>query len=131
MFHAFCHCELNSTNEKSSIDFFSKLFPDWKLDTMPMPNGNYTLINPPGFPGASRGAAGAILTNPVPGAPAMWVCYIMVEDIHASTAKLEELGAPIHHKLHDVGSGFITIFAEPSGAITGLYQPKPGTIPGI
>jgi len=118
--NSFTHMELNSTDEKKSIDFFAKLFPDWKFEEMPSPAGPYTIIKPP----AGSTCGGAIFKNPEPGCPSMWVPYILVDDIKATTAKLEEMGAKIHRKLHDVGVGWITIFLDPTGAVTGLFQNK-------
>jgi len=123
--NGFTHMELNSTDPEKSIDFFKTLFPDWKFDELPSPAGPYTVIKP--VDGATCG--GAIFKNPQPGCPSMWVPYIMVADLKAMTAKLEAMNATIHIKLHDVGVGLITLFLDPTGAVTGLFEPKPGMAP--
>jgi len=123
--NAILHSELNSTDPKKSIDFFKHLFPDWTWDEMPSPAGPYTVFR---FAGGQFGGGG-IFQNPQPGCPSLWVPYVIVDDLKATTEKLEKMGAHIHQKMHDVGVGHITLFVEPSGAITGLFQPKPGSTP--
>ena len=124
MKNSFCHCELNSADPGKSIGFFKELFPDWTFNEMSTPNGAYTLVQT-----ADGGIGGAICGTPEPGSPSTWVPYVMVEDIKATTAKLETMGATILHKLHDVGPGWITLFHDPTGVLTGLYELKPGTMP--
>lgn len=120
------HSELNSTDPKKSIDFFKKLFPDWAWNEMPSPAGPYTVF---AFSDDKSLGGGGIFQNPKPGCPSMWVPYVIVEDLKATTERVEKLGAEFIQKMHDVGVGWITLFLEPSGAVTGLFQPKPSSMP--
>lgn len=119
MANPFVHIELNTTDIDKSKDFYGKLFA-WKLEDVPMgPLGNYTLI------GVGEGTGGGMLKHPVPGAPSMWLSYVLVDDIKASTAKARSLGATIVQDSHEVtGRGWLTILIDPTGAMLGLWQAK-------
>ncbi len=85
----FVHVELNTTDVDKSKAFYGKLF-DWKLEDVPFADGTtYTMI------GVGEGTAGGILKNPMPGTPSMWLAYVSVDDLAASTARAKSLGATI------------------------------------
>lgn len=114
----FCHVELNTTDVKKSKDFYTKLF-DWKLQDMPMPGGEYTMI------AVGEGTGGGLMKSPVPGAPSFWLAYVLVDDIEASTRKAKSLGATIMRDVMEVGdAGWLSIIADPTGAHLGLWKPK-------
>lgn len=114
----FCHVELNTTDVKRSKDFYTKLF-DWKLQDMPMPGGEYTMI------AVGEGTGGGLMQSPVPGAPSFWLAYVLVDDIEASTKKAKSLGATIMRDVMEVGdAGWLSIIADPTGAHLGLWKPK-------
>ena len=106
----FVHVELNTTDVDKSKTFYGKLF-DWKLEDIPMGDETYTMI------GVGTGTAGGIIKNPMPGAPSMWLAYVAVDDIHASTAKAKSLGATIVRDVTEVpGMGWFSIIMDPTGA---------------
>src|SRR5439155_27137808 len=76
----FCHVDLNTTDVKKAKDFYSKLF-DWKLEDMPSPGGDYTMIS------VGEGTDGGMMKNPIPGAPSLWLAHELVDDIQDSTNK--------------------------------------------
>src|SRR5207247_10653846 len=84
----FCHVELNTTDVKKAKDFYSKLF-DWKLEDMPSPGGDYTMIL------VVDGTGGGMMKNPIPGAPSFWLAYVLVDDISASTKNAKFLCADV------------------------------------
>ncbi|HEX4136061.1 MAG TPA: VOC family protein [Bryobacteraceae bacterium] len=115
----FVHIELNTTDVAKAKDFYGKLF-DWKLEDVPMGDMEYTMI------GVGEGTAGGIVKNPMPGAPSMWLAYVNVDDIAASTAKAKSLGATIVRDITEVpGMGKFSIIMDPTGAGLALWQAGP------
>ena len=117
----FVHVELNTTDVGKAKAFFGQLF-DWKLEDVPMGEGTYTMI------GVGEGTGGGIMKHPMPGAPSMWLAYVNVDDIAASTAKARSLGATVVQDVTEVmGMGWMSIIIDPTGATLGLWQAKPRT----
>ena len=117
MANAFVHNELNTTDVGKAKAFYSKLF-DWKLEDMAGPM-QYTLIK------VGENTAGGIMQHPMPGAPSMWLSYVNVDDIKASTAKAKSLGATLIRdvtEIPDIGS--FSIFTDPTGAVLALWEAK-------
>jgi predicted enzyme related to lactoylglutathione lyase len=116
----FVHVELNTTDVAKSKTFYGQLF-DWKLEDLPMGDGtDYTMI------GVGEGTAGGMLKNPMPGAPSMWLPYVIVDDIKAATAKAKSLGATVVRDVTEaMGMGWLSIIMDPTGAGLGLWQAKP------
>lgn len=120
MANAFVHVELNTTDLERAKTFFGSLF-DWKLEDMPMPDGTYTMID------VGDGTGGGMLKHPMPGAPSMWLPYVLVADVQAATEKAKSLGATVVKDVTEVpGMGSFTIILDPTGAALGLWQAKSG-----
>ena len=118
MANPFVHVELNTTDLPKAKAFYSKLF-DWQLEDMPMPDGTYTMIRP------GDGTGGGMMKHPMPGAPSFWLAYVAVDDIGAATAKAKSLGAHVVKDVTEVmGAGWLSIIADPTGAVLGLWKPK-------
>ena len=119
MANAFVHVELNTTDLPKAKDFYSQLF-EWQLQDAPMGDGSiYTMI------GVGKGTGGGMMKHPVPGAPSMWLPYVGVDDIQASTEKARSLGAHIIKEVTEVpGVGWLSIFLDPTGACIALWKPK-------
>lgn len=117
MANAFVHIELNTQDVGKAKDFYTKLF-DWKLEDMPGPTP-YTMIK------VGEGTAGGIMKHPMPGAPSFWLPYVLVDDIHAATAKAKSLGATFIKEVTEIPSyGAFSIFTDPTGAVLALWQAK-------
>ena len=54
--------------------------------------------------------------------PPMWLIYINVDDLDASTAKCVELGGEVLEAPRSVGDGRMAVIRDPAGAVAGLYQ---------
>ena len=68
------------------------------------------------------------MKHPVPGAPSAWLAYVEVADIEAATQKAKSLGAKIMKDVTEVmGAGWLSILMDPTGAVLGLWKPKPRT----
>jgi len=118
MANPFVHVELASTDVGKAKNFYGKLF-DWKLEDVPMPDGTYTMI------GVGDGTGGGMMQHPVPGAPSMWLAYVLVDDIQAATKKAASLGATILKDVTEVmDMGSLSIIVDPTGAMLGLWMPK-------
>ena len=114
----FCHVELNTTDVKKAKDFYSKLF-EWKLEDMPSPGGDYTMIR------VGEGTGGGMMKNPIPGAPSFWLAYVLVDDIQASTKKAKSLGANVMKDVTEIPDyGSFSVLADPTGAHFALWKPK-------
>src|SRR5689334_14905420 len=89
MANPFVHIELDTTDHGKAKEFYGQLFR-WELKDMDMgPMGTYTTI------GVGEGTGGGMMKHPVPGAPSLWVPYVLVDDLATSTAKARELGGQI------------------------------------
>ena len=118
MANPFVHVELNTTDVDKAKSFYAKLF-SWKMDDMPMPGGSYTMIN------VGEGTGGGLLKHPMPGAPSMWLAYVLVDDIAASTKKAKSLGAAVKKDVTEIpGVGWFSIIEDPTGAVLALWKPK-------
>lgn len=118
MANSFVHVELNTQDTAQAKAFYSQLF-SWKMEDMPMPNGTYTMINP------GEGTGGGLMKHPMADAPSMWLAYVNVDDVKASTAKVTSLGGKVIADVMEVPNmGWFSIVSDPTGAVLGLWQNK-------
>lgn len=118
MANPFVHVELNTTDVAKAKSFYGRLF-DWKLQDMPMPGGDYTMIEVGG------GTGGGLMKHPILGAPSSWLAYVLVDDVKAATGKAKSLGATVLKDVTEVpGMGWFSIIADPTGAALGMWQTK-------
>jgi uncharacterized protein len=119
MGNPFVHVELNTTDLARAKSFYSALF-DWKLEDVPIgAMGQYTMIN------VGEGTGGGMMTHPMPGAPSMWLAYVLVDDIQKATDKARSLGAKIvREPLEIPEAGWLSIITDPTGATLGFWKPN-------
>ncbi|HLY57733.1 MAG TPA: VOC family protein [Stellaceae bacterium] len=118
MANPFVHIELNSSDIGKAKSFYGELFA-WSLNEMKFGDMTYTTI------GVGEGTGGGMMQHPMPGAPSVWIPYVAVDDLKASTDKARALGATVireNVEVPDMGS--LSIFIDPTGATLGLWQPK-------
>jgi len=115
----FVHMEFMTGDVPRAKQFFAAMF-DWKLDDTTGAGGTpYTMFRT----GDSSG--GGIMQNPVPGSGALWVPYVLVDDVVAATRKAESLGAKVMKEVTELqGMGSFSIINDPTGAMLGLWQNK-------
>src|SRR5262245_37496389 len=112
----FVHLELNTDDTDRAKEFYRDLF-GWNYNEWPMGDSIYWGVKTPEPPG------GGIQTNPMPHAPAQWVPYVSVDDVHASVARARSAGAEIIVDFMEVGgSGELAMLRDPSGATLGLWK---------
>jgi predicted enzyme related to lactoylglutathione lyase len=117
MANPFVHVELNTTDVAKAKGFYSKLF-DWKLEDLPMEGGTYTMIH------VGEGTGGGLMKHPMPGAPSMWLAYVLVDDIDAATKTVKAVGGTVmKDKTEVMGMGWLAIIVDPTGAHLGLWKP--------
>lgn len=118
MANPFCHLELNATDSAKAREFYGAMF-DWKLEALPGAAVDaYTLVNTGSAPG------GGIMPK-MPGGPAGWVPYVLVDEIHEAVKKAGALGATVLKGVGEVPEmGWFAFIADPNGAILGLWQAK-------
>ncbi len=119
MANPFVHIELNTTDLEQAKKFYGQLF-DWKLEDTPMPDGTtYTLI------GVGQGTGGGMMKHPMPGAPSMWLPYVGVDDVRASTDKAVALGGTLILDVQEITNvGWFSVILDPTGAAVALFKPK-------
>ena len=118
MANPFVHVELSTTDLAKAKTFYGKLF-DWNMQDTPMPEGSYTMID------VGEGTGGGMMKQLTPSAPSAWLPYVLVDDIKATTQKAKSLGATVMIDVTEVvDMGWLSIFADPTGAALGLWQPK-------
>lgn len=120
MANPFVHVELNSPDPQKAKAFYGGLF-QWKLEDVSnsaVPDGTYTMIK------VGDGVGGGIMKQ-VPGGPAMWLAYVHVDDIHATTDKVKSLGGKVMKDVTEIpGMGWLSIIQDPTGVMLGLWKPK-------
>jgi predicted enzyme related to lactoylglutathione lyase len=119
MANPFVHIELNTSDLGKARTFYGELL-DWELKDVDMgPGGTYTTIS------VGDGTGGGMMKHPMEGAPSLWIPYISVKDIAATTAKARELGAVIIKDSVPVPNmGAFSIITDPTGATFGLWETR-------
>ena len=119
MGNPFVHVELNTTDPKNAKEFYGSLF-DWKLEDTDMGGGmTYTMIR------VGEGTGGGLMKHPMPGAPSIWIPYILVSDVTASTKKAKQIGGKIIKDVSEIPDmGSFSIIQDPTGGVVGLWQAK-------
>jgi uncharacterized protein len=119
MANPFVHIELNTTDPKNAKEFYGELL-NWDMQDVEMgPSGTYTMIK------VGEGTGGGILKHPMPGAPSLWIPYILVDDLEATTKKAKQLGAHIIKENESVENmGRFSIVTDPTGGTVGLWEQK-------
>jgi predicted enzyme related to lactoylglutathione lyase len=110
---AFSWSELMTSDTQGATEFYGSLF-GWKVDTMDMGTGPYHVVK------IGDTAVGGIMGKP-PGAPAsmpsMWGCYVTVDDVDKTLAKVRSLGGKVLMEPTEVkGVGRMAVIQDPQGA---------------
>lgn len=107
--------DLMSTDCASAKGFYSALL-GWEHVDIPAGDGVYTMFKKAGRQVAGMGAS-------LPGHPATWNSYVLVEDLDVATNKAKKLGGTIVMEPMDVmTAGRMSIIQDPTGAFLSLWQ---------
>jgi hypothetical protein len=116
--------ELSTPDMDAAVEFYSGLF-GWDVPPAENPEqtGGYRLAMKDGKPVAG------MMPLMQEGQPPAWTTYVSVEDADATTAAVKEAGGNVLAEPMDVMDlGRMAIFADPTGAVFGIWQP--GTFVG-
>jgi predicted enzyme related to lactoylglutathione lyase len=110
--------ETLTTDAERATAFYTGLF-GWAAQTMPMPDGEYTLFKLDNVP-----VAGMLkLTPQMAGIPPHWGTYFAVNDVEAAARLAGELGGKVCVPLHDVaGVGRFCGITSPQGVMFFVIQ---------
>jgi len=104
--------ELSTTDAQAAIVFYSQLF-GWSTEEMPMQDGAYTVVKT-----GSDGIGGIMPPLPQIQGPPRWGIYITVDDVDATAAKAQQLGATTIVPPTDIPDvGRFYTFQDPQGAV--------------
>ncbi|MCU1347979.1 MAG: glyoxalase [Acidobacteria bacterium] len=112
----FCWVELSTSDGPAAKDFYTRLF-GWTTNDIPIGDGMvYVMFQKDGK------NVGAMFENKDAPHP-VWASYVSVESADDAMAKAKSLGATVIAEPMQVGdSGRMAVFADPQGAVLGLWQ---------
>jgi predicted enzyme related to lactoylglutathione lyase len=116
--------ELGTPDIEATATFYGALF-GWEIPELP----NSAELG--GYRRAKKDGKDVAGVAPLmqEGQPPAWTSYISVEDADATAATVKEAGGSVIAEPMDVMDlGRMAIFADPTGAVFGIWQP--GTFPG-
>jgi uncharacterized protein len=119
-----CWVDLGTPDVDAAARFYGELF-GWEVP--PAENVEST----GGYRRVTKGGADVAGMMPLmqEGQPPAWTTYVTVEDADATAAAVREAGGSVHAEPMDVMDlGRMAIFADPAGAVFGIWQP--GTFAG-
>jgi predicted enzyme related to lactoylglutathione lyase len=114
-----CWVDLGSPDLDASIEFYGGLF-GWKV-----PEHENT-EQTGGYRRAAKNGVDVAGMMPLmqEGQPPAWSSYVSVTDAEATAAAVTEAGGSVIAEPMDVlGMGHMAVFADPSGAVFGIWQP--------
>jgi uncharacterized protein len=116
-----CWADTSQPDPEAATRFYGGLF-GWEFEDAMPPDSPARY-----FMGRIRGEDVAAVSSQMqdtPG-PATWNTYIWVEDADQTAAKVREAGGTVLSEPMDVfDSGRMAVFADPSGAVFAVWQPK-------
>jgi predicted enzyme related to lactoylglutathione lyase len=119
-----CWVDLGSPDLDASVDFYAALF-GWQVPE----SENVEATG--GYRRATKNGAdvGGMMPLMQEGQPPAWSSYVSVADADATAAKVAEAGGSVIAEPMDVMElGKMAVFADPGGAVFGIWQP--GTFHG-
>jgi predicted enzyme related to lactoylglutathione lyase len=119
MANPFVHIELNSNDVGKARAFYDELF-GWDLKDVDM-GGDFGIYTTIGV--GDDGTGGGMMQHPMPGEPSVWIPYVLVDDLQASTEKAKSLGGTVIRGMVPVaGMGSFSLIQDPTGAVLGLWK---------
>jgi predicted enzyme related to lactoylglutathione lyase len=119
-----CWIELGAPDIEAAAAFYGELF-GWEIPELP----NSAELG--GYRRAKKDGKDVAGVAPLmqEGQPPAWTSYVSVKDADATAAAVKEAGGSVIAEPMDVMDlGRMAVFADPTGAVFGVWQP--GTFPG-
>lgn len=109
---AFSWCELMTTDPDAAREFYTQLF-GWGSKTMDMPKGTYTTVQV----GDTSIAGLTKIPDDAKGMPPNWGCYVTVNDVDATCARVKQLGGKVIMPAFEIPTvGRMAVIQDPQGA---------------
>jgi predicted enzyme related to lactoylglutathione lyase len=113
--------ELMTPDQGEALKFYGALF-DWSYDDYDMGEMGHYYI--PTVDGDELGGISGQMPG-MEGHPAFWGVYLAVDDVDATTAKVEPAGGTVEAGPFDVNTnGRMSAIKDPTGARVGLWQAR-------
>ena len=110
------HLELHTRDRQAASAFYEQLLR-WSTEEIETVRGSYSAL-------ALGGALdGGIVECEVP--RALWLPYVEVQDIAATTERARELGASVLVEPREGPAGWRSMVSTPAGGELAFWQPKP------
>lgn len=113
---SFCWAELYTPNSPGEPVTMMKMALGFTATKSGTPDQLYYLLE-------RGGVAIAGVRQPTPGMPPGWFAWVRVTDCDAVVAKAQQLGAEVHLRPTDTGSGRMALITDPFGASIGVLRP--------
>jgi hypothetical protein len=110
------HLELHTGDREAARDFYTRLF-GWRAETIECRGHAYQALEL-GAGGIDGGIVECPTRRPV------WLPYVSVSDLAATTESGRELGATVLLEPREGPAGWRSVLASPAGAEIALWQPK-------
>ncbi|HVC70565.1 MAG TPA: VOC family protein [Acidimicrobiales bacterium] len=113
--------DLSTPDTKAAAAFYGSVF-GWSATDMGPDAGGYAMFQKDGATVAGLGPTHAESQPPV------WTTYIGVIDAEATVARAKVAGATVFiEPMKVLDAGYMAMFADPTGAVLGLWQPGQNT----
>lgn len=115
--------DMATTDAEGARSFYTGLF-GWETEDMPAgESGTYTMCSLHGKPVAAFYEMDEKMRER--GVPPMWLTYISVADVEASSGKAKDAGGQLHADPFAVGeSGRMALVQDPTGAMFALWEAR-------
>ena len=119
-----CWIEYHTHDMKAAKQFYTTVF-DARFEEfkMPMDDGSGEEFSMTMLASGGDQSHCALVQLPDASSPASWATYFMTDDIHASVAKAQSLGAELAFGVMDVPPGSFAVMVDPQGVQFSLWQP--------
>ena len=84
----------------------------------------YTMFRAPGGPEGPEGMTAGMMQSPMPEHPPAWLSYVLVDDVAATLAKAESLGATVVKETTELPMGTLAVFTDPQGAAFAIWKKR-------
>jgi hypothetical protein len=117
--------DLQSSDPDGAAAFYRDLF-GWEVGTAASEMGGYAVATLGGTPVTAIGPLPPMIAEA--GGRSTWTTYFVVDDIERATAAATDQGGQVLVPPGELARGvFLSIVADPTGAVFGLWQQEKGT----
>lgn len=111
------HLELHTGNLPRACGFYTRAF-GWGAERIHVGAGSYLSL------ALGGGISGGVVEREAEGA--LWLPYVEVPDLVATTQRATELGGSVLVEPREGPAGWRSVIEAPAGSEIALWQPKPG-----